>query len=256
MVECDACGVGIGAVLSQEGRPVAYFSEKLSDARKKWSTYDQEFYAIFRALKHWEHYLIQDQFVLYTDHQALKYINSQKDLNFGNTWSKLPFDDYSMHDGYLFKGNRLCIPRCSLREKLIRDLHGGGLSGHLGREKTIDILEEWYYWPHLKRDVGKFVQQSCQTSKGQSQNTGLCMPLPVPESIWEYLSMDFVLGLPQTQRGVDSVFVVVDRFSKMVHFIPCKKTSDASHVARLFLREVVRLHRFNTSTNRWADKSC
>ncbi|GJU47200.1 RNA-directed DNA polymerase [Tanacetum coccineum] len=130
------------------------------------------------------------------------------DEDFGNTWSKLPFDDYSMHDRYLFKGNRFCIPRCSLREKLIRDLHGGGLSGHLG----------------------------------------LYMPLPVPESIWEDLSMDFVLGLPRTQRGVDSVFVIVDRFSKMVHFIPCKKTSDASHVARLFFREVVRLHRVPKST--------
>eukprot|EP01018_Ginkgo_biloba_P009586 Gb_00245 [translate_table: standard] len=80
-VECDASKVRIGAVLSQEGRPVAYFSEKLSDTRQKYSTYDKEFYALVQALKYWRHYLFPREFVVFTDHQALKFINSQTKLN-------------------------------------------------------------------------------------------------------------------------------------------------------------------------------
>lgn len=80
-LECDASGVGVGAVLLQEGHPIAYFSEKLNDPSLNYPTYDKELYALVRALHTWEHYLVSKEFVIQTDHETLKYLKSQHKLN-------------------------------------------------------------------------------------------------------------------------------------------------------------------------------
>ncbi|GJS48953.1 putative CCCH-type zinc finger family protein [Tanacetum coccineum] len=234
----DASIIGVGAVLSQKGRPVAFFSEKLSEARRNQKS-------ISRMHARWMEYLQQFTFVI--KHKAgtknkvadalsrratlLTTMGTEvigfsclKDLyasdeDFSEVWKQneigIPGGLYLVQNGFLFFKYRLCIPRGSLREHLIQELHGGGLGGHLGRDKTIKLVEERYHWPQIKRSVNKFVKKCyiCQINKGHTQNTGLYTPLPIPEAPWEDISMDFILGLPH-----------------------------ASHIAGIFFREVVRLH--------------
>ncbi|GJW99566.1 RNA-directed DNA polymerase [Tanacetum coccineum] len=93
---------------------------------------------------------------------------------------------------------------------------------------------------HLSRLLERC--RTCHIAKTQSSNAGLYTPFFVPVAPWEDVSLDFVLGLPRTQRAKDSVMIVVDRFSKMAYFVPCSKTFDASQVARLYFAEIVKLH--------------
>nr|GEZ73552.1 transposon Ty3-I Gag-Pol polyprotein [Tanacetum cinerariifolium] len=119
------------------------------------------------------------------------------DEDFGNIWMELETKqhqgEFILLEGYLFKGNRLCIPKTSLRIQLIKEVHAGGLSAHLGRYKTIASVESRFYWPQLKKDVGAFVKRcvACQEGKGKAQNTSIYMPLPAPESPWVDVSPGF-----------------------------------------------------------------
>ena len=88
-------------------------------------------------------------------------------------------DEYVLVDGFLFKGNRLCIPESGLRMKIVNELHE---EGHVGRDRTLQLISQSYFWPSMRKEVERFVQRChiCQVSKGTTTNAGLYMPLPVP----------------------------------------------------------------------------
>ena len=122
--------------------------------------------------------------------------------------------------------------------------------GHFSVHKTYETLCEHFFWPNIRRDVHEVCEHciTCRKAKSKLHPHGLYIPLPVPDALWLDISTDFVLGLPRTRKGQDNIFVIVDRFSKMAHSIPCHKTNDATHITNLFFREVVRLYGISRST--------
>jgi hypothetical protein len=140
--------------------------------------------------------------------------------------------------------NKLCIPACYVCLLFLQEAHGVGLMGYFGVKKTEDVLAAHFFWPKMRRDVGRYVSwcTACNKSKSRLNPHGLYMSLPVPSVPWKDVSMYFVLGLPRTKWGRDSIFVAVDRFSKMAHFILCYRSDNVSHAADLFFSDIVHLH--------------
>ena len=105
------------------------------------------------------------------------------------------------------------------------------------------MLKEHLFWPKMSGDVHEVKSKCLICLEAKSQfHQGLYTPLSIPNGPWDDVSMDFIVTLPRTQRDKDASMVVGDRFSKMAHFIPCEKTDDASHLAYIYFKEVVKLH--------------
>ncbi|GJT86674.1 RNA-directed DNA polymerase [Tanacetum coccineum] len=148
------------------------------------------------------------------------------DPYFKEIWSKCdngPFQQFSKLDAYLFKGARLCIPLCSLREAIILEGHASGLAGHFGRDKTLALLRE-FYWPKMERDFNRLLERcrTCHIAKTHSSNAGLYTPLSVPVAPWEDVSLDFVLSLSRTHQVARLYFAEIVKFDG----VPKTLTSD------------------------------
>ena len=125
------------------------------------------------------------------------------------------------------------------------EAHNTPYALHPGATKMYHNLRSNFWWSGMKRDVVKYVQSclTCQQVKAEHQRPGgELQPIQIPEWKWDDISMDFIVGLPRTSNGYDTIWVIVDRLTKSAHFLPIKKTITLEHLAELYVKEVVRLH--------------
>ena len=110
------------------------------------------------------------------------YVNDPNFSNAFNACEKAAFGKFYRHDGFLFRENRLCVPKSSLRELLMREAHRGGLMGHFGVRKTLDVLHEHFFWLHMKKDVERLCERciTCKKAKFRVLSHGLYTLLPIP----------------------------------------------------------------------------
>ncbi|GJP81079.1 hypothetical protein CLOP_g11257 [Closterium sp. NIES-67] len=133
---------------------------------------------------------------------------------------------------------------------LLEEYHDVLYAGHFGSNKTLTGIAKHYYWPHMADDKHKFVTSCtpCQRMKSSKQKkVGLLQPLPILEQPWQVVSLDFITGLPTTTSGHDAILVVIDKFSKMGHFIPTHTTARTEETAQLFVRYIISQHSIPTT---------
>jgi hypothetical protein len=146
----------------------------------------------------------------------------------------------------LWLGKRICVPNLKpIKESILKEAHDSAYSIHPGSTKMDKDLKTRYWWYGMKRDIAEYVSlcDTCERVKAKHQRpAGLLQPLKIPEWKWEEIGMEFIVGLPRTQAGYDSIRVIVDRLTKVAHFIPVKTTYSGAKLAELYMSRIVCLH--------------
>ncbi|WVZ70519.1 LOW QUALITY PROTEIN: hypothetical protein U9M48_019179 [Paspalum notatum var. saurae] len=149
-------------------------------------------------------------------------------------------------EGVLWFKNRLVVPKdMELRKKILDEAHTSMFTLHPGSNKMYQDLKQKFWWTRMKREIAKYVYECdvCRRVKADHLKlAGMLQPLAVPARKWEDIHMDFIVGLPRTQKGYDSIWVIIDRFTKSAHFIPVKTTYRAKQYAEIYISRIVSLH--------------
>ncbi|KAL4324148.1 hypothetical protein GQ457_11G026740 [Hibiscus cannabinus] len=157
-----------------------------------------------------------------------------------------PIDFRFKDEGVLCFMDRIVVPDDGeLRQTILTEAHSSPFSMHPGSTKMYRDLKDEYYWVGLKKDEAEFVSNCmvCPRVKAEYQfPSGLLQPSKISKWKWERITMDFVTGLPLTPLKKNSVWVIVDRFTKCAHFLPVHTTYTYDKLVELYIGEIVRLH--------------
>lgn len=313
-IETDASNIGVGAVLTQKGHPLAFISKPLGPRTKGLSTYEKEYLAILIAIDHWRQYLQQGEFIIHTDQNSLIHLNEQRlntpwqqkvfskllglqyrivyrkgtentaadalsrrnhteeqmfaisvvtpmwieevrasyvnDSFASGLITKLSIDasaaaHFTLADGILRFKSRIWIGECAtLQQKILQAMHASPTGGHSGIPVTMRRVKQYFAWKGLKMAVKQFVSTCsiCQQAKpDRTKYPGLLQPLAIPAGAWQVVSLDFVEGLPTSNR-MNAILVVVDKFSKYSHFVPIAHPFTAAAIAKVYMVNIYKLH--------------
>ncbi|GJT98590.1 putative reverse transcriptase domain-containing protein [Tanacetum coccineum] len=276
---CDASGLGLGCVLIQRGKVIAYASRQLKIHEKNYTTYDLELGAVVFTLKIWRHYLYGTKSIIYTYHKSLQHIFNQKELNIcQRRWIKLFNDcdcEIHCHPGKanvvadaLSRKGRIKPKRIramnmtlqlSIKDKILAAQKEAS-NESVGLQRGLDELIEhrsdraFYYldriWVPLKGDVITLIMDEAHKSKYSLHPRANKMYYDLRDMYWwpgmkkdiavyERIAMDFVTKLPRTSSGHDTICVIMDRLTKFAYFLPMREDYKMDRLARLYLNEIV-----------------
>nr|GEV29817.1 putative reverse transcriptase domain-containing protein [Tanacetum cinerariifolium] len=323
VVYCDVSHKGLGVVLMQREKVIAYASRKLKVHEQNYTTHDLELGSVVFALKIWRHYLYGTKCTVFTNHKSLQHILDQKKLNMRQRrWLELLSDydcDIRYHpgkanvvadalshkerieplrdralvmtigldlpkqileaqiealkpenlekedvcgmirrdipkekleprtDGTLCLNGRSWLP-CygDLRSVIMHESHKSKYSIHPDSKKMYQDIKKLYWWPNMKANIATYVSKclTCARVKAEHQRpSGLLVQLAIPELKWDNIMMDFITKLPKSPQGFDTILVIVDRLTKLAHFLPIRENDPLDKMARLELpQELSRVH--------------
>ena len=142
-------------------------------------------------------------------------------------------------NGRIWVPNKNDLYRC-----IVELYHDTPIMGHLGIQGTYELVTRAYYWENMHDYVTQYVTncQTCIRAKKRNYKLhGVLRPLPIPEGPWQWTESDHIVKLPKS-KGFDSIYVVVDRFTKMAHFMPTTEKANEEDLIDLHIKNVWKLH--------------